>query len=213
MERKEKELKELKQCTFRPKINKRVGKVDMFGVGTKNSEEIRKIIDQAKTSDQNSDQTEVLRELLIQSNVFDTSADHLEQIIENNVPKQMPKGYAKVVERLRRPQEYKENIQKEVDKNVIGQRYSQKKLKNMKPPSFLERELRKKRIPSVTNYYSMPDSMKGPIILSIEVSISAYRTAIINIREGDDLKVVTRCFCMTHNLNKSMENILLSQLK
>ena len=30
---------------------------------------------------------------------------HLEQILENDVPKQMPKGYAKTVERLRKHKE------------------------------------------------------------------------------------------------------------
>ena len=44
------------------------------------------------------------------------------------------------------------------------------------------------------------------------MSLSATRSAVINIREGDDLRTVTKSFCMTHNLNKPMQDILIAQL-
>lgn len=38
---------------------------------------------------------------------------HLEQILENDVPKQMPKGYAKTVERLRKHKEAQDKLKQE----------------------------------------------------------------------------------------------------
>ena len=56
----------------------------------------------------------------------------------------MPKGYAKVVERLRKHQMVKAMKQKEIDLQVSGQRYNQQKLQKMKPPSFLIRDAENK---------------------------------------------------------------------
>jgi hypothetical protein len=126
----------------------------------------------------------------------------------------MPRGYAKEVSRLRKPQEDKENLKIKAEREAAGLRYSQKKLNSMKPPTFLEREMRKKRIPNIPilNPRAPVSAKNGPVLLSIEVSISASRTAIINIREGDDLRNLASNFCRTYNLNQSMYEILLNQL-
>ena len=92
--------------------------------------------------------------------VIEKVHDHLEQIYENDVPKQMPKGYAKVVERMRKHQEQQEKFKHEEELKVIGGRYGKDKLEKMKPPSFLNDDQR---------------TQKRRLLLSIEVSISPFK--------------------------------------
>jgi hypothetical protein len=54
---------------------------------------------------------------------IDGAEHYLEQIVENNVPKQMPKGYAKQVERMRKINEEKEQYREEERKKYTGERY------------------------------------------------------------------------------------------
>ena len=63
--------------------------------------------------------------------------NHLEQILENSVPKQMPKGYAKTVERLRKHKEEQDKLKQVEELKDRGQRYAKEKLDKMKPPSFV----------------------------------------------------------------------------
>lgn len=81
-EKQSKEKEEMKECTFRPAISKRPKKSALKSIAGPLS---------ASTS----------RQKLAQS------SHYLEQVIENNVPKTMPKGYAKMVTRLRKQQEEK----------------------------------------------------------------------------------------------------------
>ena len=67
----------------------------------------------------------------------------MEQIVENQVPKQMPKGYAKSVLRLRKQKEAKDKARREEELKAVGQQYSRGKLDRMRPPSFVDREPKK----------------------------------------------------------------------
>lgn len=58
--------------------------------------------------------------------------------MENNVPKKMPKGYAKQVERMRKVNEEKEKIKEEEERIATGARYEKVRLKGEKAPSFLK---------------------------------------------------------------------------
>jgi hypothetical protein len=49
-----------------------------------------------------------------------------------------------------------------------------------------------------------------PMLMSIEVNISAAKTGRIAIKEGDDLNFLARNFCKVYNLDKEMEKTLLS---
>lgn len=46
---------------------------------------------------------------------------HLEEVLENDEPKLMPKGYAKTVERLRKQQEEHEKLKRDEELKNLGQ--------------------------------------------------------------------------------------------
>jgi len=50
-------------------------------------------------------------------------------------------------------------------------------------------------------------------LLSIEVSITPFKSGKIGIKEGDDLKQLAKNFCMAYSLNKDMETSLVTQLE
>ena len=64
---------------------------------------------------------------------------HIEQVVENDVQKNMPRGYAKTVERMRKLQQDKMKDKDEEHKKAVGDRYSKERLKldQAKSPSFL----------------------------------------------------------------------------
>ena len=112
----------------------------------------------------------------------------------------MPRGYAKVVERMRKHQENKDKIKQEEEKKQIGERYGKERLEKMKPPSFLRKS-------SEDRY-----SKKRNLLLSIEVSITPTRSGRIGISEGDDLRRLAGNFCRAYSLNKVMEDNLVKHL-
>lgn len=57
----------------------------------------------------------------------------------DNTKQDLPKGYAKVVERMRKVQEEKYKDKIEEEKKNKGERYNKERLEKMKPPSFLAR--------------------------------------------------------------------------
>jgi hypothetical protein len=63
---------------------------------------------------------------------------YLEQVVENNVQKTMPKGYAKQVERMRKVKEEKEKMREEEERKAKGDRYETMRLMKDKAPSFLK---------------------------------------------------------------------------
>ena len=50
------------------------------------------------------------------------------------------------------------------------------------------------------------------MILSVEISITPERTERITVRENEDVAEIAKVFCATHDLDKSMQKTLLSQL-
>lgn len=69
--------------------------------------------------------------------IIEKGHNHLEYIYENEMPKQMPKGYAKSVERLRKHKETQDKLKQDEEMRERGLRYNKEKLEKMKPPSFL----------------------------------------------------------------------------
>ena len=92
--------KELEQCTFKPKINSLdPKKANLYGIGVKVPSKAERKKPKVMEDSQN-----------IHDPVIEKVHHHLEQILENDVPKQMPKGYAKTVERLRKHKEAQDKI-------------------------------------------------------------------------------------------------------
>jgi hypothetical protein len=71
--------------------------------------------------------------------VEDSGSLSLSNMNANNIKQDLPKGYAKVVERMRKVQEDKCKEKIEEEKKNIGERYGKERLEKMKPPSFLAR--------------------------------------------------------------------------
>ena len=99
----------------------------MYGIGVKVPQKIERRKSRANKEDAQ----------IIGDPVIEKVHHHLEQILENDVPKQMPKGYAKTVERLRKHKEAQDRIKQEEELKERGQRYAKEKLDRMKPPSFV----------------------------------------------------------------------------
>lgn len=169
----EKEVKELEQCTFKPKINSlNPQKAQLYGIGVKQNQQ-----QMPKSSRRAAKQQQLLTEPSASSSIGQPGDNagqqpviqklhrHLEQILENDVPKQMPKGYAKVVERLRKHKEAQEKFKADEELKVTGGRYAKEKLDKMKPPSFLGNPGREPR----------EQRRRNQLLLSIEVSISPHK--------------------------------------
>ena len=114
----------------------------------------------------------------------------------------MPRGYAKVVERMRNHQEQKNKQKQDEEKKNIGERYGKERLEKMKPPSFLRKPFDDQKYGKRRN-----------LLLSIEVSITPTRSGRIGISEGDDLRRLAQNFCKAYSLNKVMEENLVIQLQ
>ena len=105
-----KDQADLAECTFKPKINQlNPNKSNLYGLGIK----------QKTYSYSNRDP---------QIQLYQTQDVHLEEVIENKVHKQMPRGYAKQVERMRKTFEAKEKFKQEEHKKNVGERYDKNRL-------------------------------------------------------------------------------------
>lgn len=74
---------------------------------------------------------------------------------------------------MRKHQEIVEKQKIDEELKVTGNRYDRNKLEAMKPPSFLNKQQKKEKI---------------KLLLSIEVSISPFKSGRIGVKEGDDLR-------------------------
>lgn len=89
----------MEECTFKPKIKAYdPKKVNIYGVAAKFGPKFEK----DSTSRGAVENPQALNEA---PSMIEKVHNHLEYIYENDVPKTMPKGYAKSVERLRKHKE------------------------------------------------------------------------------------------------------------
>ena len=79
-----------------------------------------------------------------------------------------------------------------------GERYSQERLKNFKPPSFLTNQKVK---------------VQPKVLMSIEISLNKHKNVIIKLKEGDDIHLVASNFRKAYSLDKTMEESLVGQLQ
>ena len=100
------EQKELELCTFKPKINNLdPRKANLYGIGVKIPPK-----NERKKSMIATDPEQINMVAAANEPVIEKVHNHLEQILENDIPKQMPKGYAKTVERLRKHKEEQDKL-------------------------------------------------------------------------------------------------------
>ena len=82
-----------------------------------------------------------------------------------------------MVNRMRKVNEDKRALEEKIHKKVIGENYDRVKLMNLKPPSFVQGEKKKRKL-----------------LMYIDVNITPIRTGRIGIYEGDDVKELARNF-------------------
>lgn len=82
-----------------------------------------------------------------------------------------------MINRMRRVNEEKRALEEKIHKKAIGENYDKVKLMNLKPPSFVGGEKRKRKL-----------------LMYIDVNITPTRTGRIGIYEGDDVKDLARNF-------------------
>ena len=156
------EEKELEECTFKPKIKAYdPKKANIHGVssgkfGPKFEKESTARGAAGNPGGATFDEP---------PSMMEKGPNHLEYVYEGSVPKHMPKGYAKSVERLRRHKEAQERARQDEEMKDRGHRYNRDKLDKMKPPSFLvdaDRSSRQKQ-------------RRNQVLLSIEVKLSSNK--------------------------------------
>ncbi len=99
---------------------------------------------------------------------------------ESIAANQLPRGYYQMVNRMRKVNEEKKALEEKIHKKVIGENYDRVKLMNLKPPSFVQAEKKKRKL-----------------LMYIDVNITPTRTGRIGIYEGDDVKELARNFQKT----------------
>ena len=99
---------------------------------------------------------------------------------ESIAANQLPRGYYQMVNRMRKVNEEKKALEEKIHKKVIGENYDRVKLMNLKPPSFVQAEKKKRKL-----------------LMYIDVNITPTRTGRIGIYEGDDVNELARNFQKT----------------
>lgn len=108
----------------------------------------------------------------------------------------MPKGYHEQIKRMRKITEEKKIKEEELQKKVTGENYDKIKTMNIKPPSFMEQERKKRKL-----------------LMYVDVNITPTKTGRIGIYEGDDVRELARNFVRTFQLNGQMLHLLTKQLE
>lgn len=106
----------------------------------------------------------------------------------------MPKGYDKVVERMRKKRQEEEEIKEKDRKAGIGERYDREKLNRLTSPTFL-RAAAKKEVPR----------WKKEALVTLEIKIGPQKNAKISLKEGDNPRLLARNFAKTYQLDTELE--------
>lgn len=89
----------------------------------------------------------------------------------------VPRGYYEQINRLRKTAEDKKLLEEKQKKKEIGENYEKTKALPIKPPSFVDKERKKKKL-----------------LMYVDVNITPVKTGRIGIYEGDNIRDLAKNF-------------------
>eukprot|EP01017_Pseudomicrothorax_dubius_P016654 TRINITY_DN1886_c0_g1_i2.p1 TRINITY_DN1886_c0_g1~~TRINITY_DN1886_c0_g1_i2.p1 ORF type:complete len:685 (-),score=193.71 TRINITY_DN1886_c0_g1_i2:1634-3688(-) len=182
------EAVEMSQCTFKPSLNK-TGKVNE--TVRPNQENIFNRLYTANPVKRREEE-HIAAQLEREGKELDQCTFHPQ--VNGGRPRlypeeTTPKGYDKVVERLRYANEEAQRKKEQRERVPLGENYERLRAEKVKPFSFLGDK----------------GSKKAAAFLYIDINVGNGKTGRVGLHEGDDPRVLAKNFARAFQLNKEMQ--------